>query len=147
MLLLLAGGITAILVSLSNHPLRALITEVLLVAALVLFMNLEILPSVDSRISARGVARDARLLIPPTGNVAAHGLNRNWNYGLNYYFNRELPEWGLDAPQPEWLFTSGDNAIKFLRPQDQVFKMNSMAGPEVVLLHRPPPSESSQQTQ
>lgn len=147
MLVTVAGGIIAVLFSLSNYPLRALITDVLLVAALVLFMNLGILPEVDSRISARSVARQAQVLIPLAGNVSVHGLNRNWNYGLSYYFNRELPEWEPGAPQPEWLFTSSDQAIQFLRPQDQVFQMNNLAGPGVELLHRHPPSDSARQTQ
>jgi 4-amino-4-deoxy-L-arabinose transferase-like glycosyltransferase len=144
-LLALAGGMIAVLLSLAQKPHRAFASEVLLVGALVLFMNLEILPGVDSRISARSIARDALLLIPPGGNVAVHGLNRNWNYGLSYYFNRELPEWGTDAAQPEWLFTSADHAGQFLRPQDQVLKMNNMAG--VVLVHRLPSSDAARQSQ
>jgi hypothetical protein len=33
-------------------------------------------------------------------------LNRSWNYGLAFYFQRELPEWSLEDPEAALVLTT-----------------------------------------
>lgn len=58
----------------------------------------------------------ARPMLPARAWFVAHGdetvtvyhVNRNWEYGLNFYYGRELPEWTPDIPGVSVVFTSPD---------------------------------------
>ena len=75
-----AGGVIVIVFSSLKKPMHAFVTMALLMAALLMFMNVEILPSADSRISARNAARDSIRLNPSGQNVMVFGLTRDLNY-------------------------------------------------------------------
>jgi 4-amino-4-deoxy-L-arabinose transferase-like glycosyltransferase len=133
--LAIAGGLIVIVFSWMKKPRHAFAVVVLVVAALVAYMNVGILPPADSAISARSLARESFLLNPSANNIAVYGLTREWSYGLNYYFDRELPKWTRDAPLPEWLFTSETNAITLLPPGNQIDARSNTGARRVVLLH------------
>ena len=40
--------------------------------------------------------------------ITVYHVNRNWEYGLNFYYGRELPEWTPDIAGVSVLFTSPD---------------------------------------
>jgi 4-amino-4-deoxy-L-arabinose transferase-like glycosyltransferase len=61
--------------------------------------NLAILPKVESRYSARPYAEFLRNDARPN-RIFTYQLPRAWNYGLAFYFNRELPEWSPSDPDP-----------------------------------------------
>jgi len=133
-----AGGIIAFGLSITRRAKSALILITLLVIALVGYANLSLLPAADGRISARAAAHHAFGLDPAAQNIAVYGLKRDWQYGLNYYFNRELPQWMPGAPWPEWLFTTEENADEFERPGNNIQEVSRAGAPFVVLLHVPP---------
>jgi 4-amino-4-deoxy-L-arabinose transferase-like glycosyltransferase len=61
--------------------------------------NLEILPLVESRYSARPFAEFMRS-DAHANRIFTYDLPRAWNYGLAFYFDRELPEWSPSDPDP-----------------------------------------------
>jgi 4-amino-4-deoxy-L-arabinose transferase-like glycosyltransferase len=132
------GGLIATAFSISKKTTHAFITMAIVVAALVAFVNVEILPYADSRISARAIADYSLRLSPSGDNTAVYGITRDWNYGLNYYFGRELPEWTPGTALPEWLFTSESNAAKFKRFEDPIHGMGDASAPQAILLHARP---------
>ena len=142
LVLLGIGGLVTVGFSLLKKPMHAFASLALVMAALLAFVNVGILPSADSRISARNVARDSLRLNPSGRNVMVFGLTRNWNYGMNYYFGRELPEWTPGTPLPEWLLTNGGNAAGLVRPGNQIQEVSRVAEPYAVLLHVSPPTDN-----
>jgi 4-amino-4-deoxy-L-arabinose transferase-like glycosyltransferase len=60
----------------------------------------------------------ARPLLPTRGwfmtnrraTIAVYRVHRNWQYGLNFYFGRELPEWTPAFPGGALVFTSPEGA-------------------------------------
>ena len=60
----------------------------------------------DQRFSSRNAPESARIV---WGNYSperssAYKLTRSFQYGLNFYFHRELPEWLPDRTAPGWVF-------------------------------------------
>ena len=108
---------------------------VLVVVAALVFLNSGILPATDARISARAAANDALRLDLAGKNIAVYGLKRDWNYGLSYYFRRELPEWTPGKQLPEWLFTSDKNCAELERQRDRIREASRAGAPFAVLLH------------
>jgi len=145
-LLILAGvgGLIAVGLSLRKRPRAALTTVVLLVVALLVFLNTAVLPAADSRISARAAAQDALRLLPPARDIAVLKLKRDWNYGLDYYFDRDLPEWTPGQPLPEWLFTNQRNAIELEHSGNRFREVSRVGAPFAVLLHVSPEAPESE---
>ena len=96
-------GLTVVMFSVRRRATAALIALVLLVASGIIVANTVVLPKLDSRISARQVASRLREVDPSLSKVYTYQLSRNWQYGLNFYLNRELPEWRAGSGQPEWI--------------------------------------------
>jgi hypothetical protein len=119
-----------------------LTTIVLLIVAILVFINAGILPFADSRISARAAALESFRLNPSSQHVAVSELKRDWHYGLNYYFGRDLPEWTPGEPLPEWLFTNEKNAIELRRFGDRIHEVSRVGAPSVVLIHVSPENPS-----
>ena len=61
--------------------------------------NLEILPQLDRQISARYYANFLRNYAHPD-RLFIYQVPRAWDYGLAFYFGRELPEWSPSDPDP-----------------------------------------------
>jgi 4-amino-4-deoxy-L-arabinose transferase-like glycosyltransferase len=105
----LAGGVVFVfgsavmILAFRKLPTAALVGVVLLVASSVLMANAVVLPRLDSRISTRPLARKMKEADPSLSHVATYRLSRNWEYGLNFYFNQQLPEWTRGAGEPEWI--------------------------------------------
>jgi 4-amino-4-deoxy-L-arabinose transferase-like glycosyltransferase len=66
------------------------------------------LGAVDFAISARWIGREAQGYVRPPDKVATYHLKRAWQYGVEFYLRRPLPEWTSGTPCPEWIIT--DNA-------------------------------------
>lgn len=75
--------------------------------ASVVFVNLRVLPALDPYLSARWhrtfLAQDQH-----PDRIFTYRLQRSWNYGLAFYFERELPEWLPDDPDPALVLTSAE---------------------------------------
>lgn len=79
--------------------------SLVLVAVLVEFAGVAMLPRVDPHISARWHAQLMRNNLHPD-RIFAYHLPRSWNYGLAFYFHRELPEWSPSDPDPALVLTT-----------------------------------------
>jgi hypothetical protein len=86
-----------------KHPTAALIALVLLVVSAVLVANHDVLPRLDAQISARQIAQKLKEADPSLGHIATYKLSRNWAYGMNFYLNRQLPEWTSTSGEPDWI--------------------------------------------
>jgi 4-amino-4-deoxy-L-arabinose transferase-like glycosyltransferase len=77
----------------------------LLVVSATVTANIRVLPSLDPYLSARPHAAFLRHDLRPDRIFAFH-LNRSWNYGLAFYFRRELPEWSPADPEAALVLTT-----------------------------------------
>jgi 4-amino-4-deoxy-L-arabinose transferase-like glycosyltransferase len=137
------GGLIAITVAMLRKTMHAFATVALVMATLLAFMNVKILPSADSRISPRNAARDSLRLNPSGRNVMVFGLTRDWNYGMDYYFGRELLEWTPGTPLPEWLLTTAGKAAGLETPGSQFHEVSQVGEPYAVLVQISPLIDSS----
>jgi 4-amino-4-deoxy-L-arabinose transferase-like glycosyltransferase len=71
--------------------------------------SLRLLPFLDYFYSARPHAEFMRNDRRPD-RIFTYQLRRNWNYGLAFYFRRELPEWSPSDPQPALVLTTPEGA-------------------------------------
>jgi 4-amino-4-deoxy-L-arabinose transferase-like glycosyltransferase len=77
----------------------------LAVVASVLYANFRVLPAFDPVYSARWhQAYLAHDLHPD--RIFTYELHRSWEYGLAFYFRRELPEWQPGDPAPALVLTT-----------------------------------------
>jgi 4-amino-4-deoxy-L-arabinose transferase-like glycosyltransferase len=87
------------------RPRAALVLSFATVIAMVEFTGLRVLPALDSYISARSheafLRHDLR-----QDRLFTYHLSRSWNYGLTFYFGRELPEWSPADPEPALVLTN-----------------------------------------
>ena len=128
------GGLCILALSLLKRPRAALIGVVLLVTALVGVSNVGILPQADHLFSSRELASLVILRSSSSSDVAEYKLPRSWNYGLNYYFGRELREWTPGSPQPDWIVTTPIAALEIQDGGIQVSEINPISAPTIMLL-------------
>jgi hypothetical protein len=67
--------------------------------------NLFILPQVEGRFSARPYAEFLRNDAHPN-RIFTYRAPRAFNYGLAFYFGRELPEWSPADPDPAFVLST-----------------------------------------
>jgi 4-amino-4-deoxy-L-arabinose transferase-like glycosyltransferase len=77
----------------------------LFVAAGVEFLNVAVLPSLDSAYSARPYAELLSRDLRPE-RIFMYDVPRSWDWGLAFYFRRELPEWSPADPEPALALTT-----------------------------------------
>ena len=75
------------------------------VALIVAFANFRILPILDRLYSARPYAEAVRYDRRPD-RIFTWKLKRNWEYGLAFYFERELPQWSPADTEPALVLTT-----------------------------------------
>jgi len=95
------------------------------IAATVAAANMAILPRLDSYLSAKPHAAFLRGDLHPD-RIFTYHLNRSWNYGLAFYFRRELPEWSPNEPDAALVLTNQeglDEIIKAGRVQGELNEM------------------------
>ncbi|HEV2386972.1 MAG TPA: phospholipid carrier-dependent glycosyltransferase [Candidatus Acidoferrales bacterium] len=94
--LLVASGILGIAVAglaLAKRARPALLASALWMGILVGAVCWLFLPQLDPYLSARDAARAAESVAGQNAAIETYRLPRDWQYGLNYYFDRELGEW------------------------------------------------------
>ncbi|HEX4003800.1 MAG TPA: hypothetical protein VHX36_14205 [Candidatus Acidoferrales bacterium] len=77
----------------------------LFVALSVEMAGIALLPAVDRLYSARPHAALMRNDLHPD-RIFAYKLSRSWNWGLAFYFRRELPEWSPQDPNAALVLTT-----------------------------------------
>jgi 4-amino-4-deoxy-L-arabinose transferase-like glycosyltransferase len=98
-------GIAILALNFKKRAATAFLALTLLVPSIVELSNFLVLPKLDTQVSAR---RPAKILIddgvsPET--LSLYRIPRAWEYGLDYYMNRRLPEWGAGADELEWILS------------------------------------------
>jgi hypothetical protein len=83
------------------------------VATLVI-ANTVVLPALDPHLSARTHAAFLRNDLRPD-RIFTYELRRNWNYGLAFYFHREIPEWSPQDPEAALVLTSREGFEKIVK--------------------------------
>jgi 4-amino-4-deoxy-L-arabinose transferase-like glycosyltransferase len=96
-------GILIVVFALNSRPKETLLLVALLVIPAIEIANFVILPRMDIQVSARQVAGDILKADPSGANVAFYELPRAWQYGVDFYLNRELPEWIPGRSEPDWI--------------------------------------------
>ena len=99
------AGAAAILFLAARRDRTFLAVSLALAAVLVEFAGLSILPRIDPYVSARWHAQLMRGNLHPD-RIFTYHLPRAWNYGLAFYFARELPEWSPADPNPALVLTT-----------------------------------------
>lgn len=89
-----AAGIAIIALSTSRRR-AGIWVSLLLVCVLVEVAGNAILPDLDAYYSARSVGTMLRHDLYP-GRLFTYELPRSWQYGLDFYLGRELPQWSPD---------------------------------------------------
>jgi 4-amino-4-deoxy-L-arabinose transferase-like glycosyltransferase len=76
--------------------------------------NTVVLPALDPYLSARSHAAFFRNDLHPD-RIFTYRLKRSWDYGLAYYFHRELPEWSPQDPDAALVLTSSEGFEKIVK--------------------------------
>ncbi|MGB8800782.1 MAG: phospholipid carrier-dependent glycosyltransferase [Candidatus Acidiferrales bacterium] len=105
----------AILYAGTNKNLRLVVILASLCAVATLeAANTFVLPALEPYISARSHAAFFQNDLHPD-RIFTYGLRRPWNYGLAFYFHRELPEWTPQDPDAALVLTSHEGMEKIIK--------------------------------
>jgi 4-amino-4-deoxy-L-arabinose transferase-like glycosyltransferase len=96
-----------------NFRAAVILCSISAVAALQI-ANIVVLPALDPYLSARSHAAFFRNDLHPD-RIFTYQLGRSWNYGLAYYFHREIPEWSPQDPDAALVLTSDEGFEKIVR--------------------------------
>jgi 4-amino-4-deoxy-L-arabinose transferase-like glycosyltransferase len=94
--LIFAAGLT-------GEALPAAMVTLLGVALILEFVNVRLLPKLDPLLTARSVVAQVRALGVPEASLSAMPLQREWEYGLNFYLGTPLREWVLPLTDDRWV--------------------------------------------
>jgi len=111
-------------------PGRAIFVSAFSVAFAVLAVVMYVLPRMDAQLSPRRAAEVAGEYSGGTREVRAFRLHRAWQYGLNFYLRREVPQW--DASR------SGSNGTIVVMPEKSLPEF-SATGAQIVRTQRVSP--------
>jgi hypothetical protein len=104
-LLVSAFALFLILRAGSRQNLGAVVAICSLLVAATVLASLRVLPALDPYLSARPYAVFLRHDLRPDRIFTFH-LNRSWDYGLAFYFQRELPEWSPEDSEAALVLTT-----------------------------------------
>ncbi|HYL09672.1 MAG TPA: glycosyltransferase family 39 protein [Candidatus Acidoferrales bacterium] len=97
----LLGGLAAIILGVLRRATAALSVCVLcLIVAIPLSVAGDSGWALNAGISARQAGQSHS-----TANTSAYKVSRSFQYALNFYQHKEVPEWSVNAAQPGWVFT------------------------------------------
>jgi 4-amino-4-deoxy-L-arabinose transferase-like glycosyltransferase len=106
----IVGSLACIAAAFAGRPRFALALEATLATTLLVATNSWILPKLDPFLSAREAARSTPREALESGHLATLGLSRSWQYGLNFYLDRELPQWNPSMGADSWVWTTEQRA-------------------------------------
>lgn len=137
-------GVLVAIVSLAGRPRRAIAGSALWMSVLVAAVSWFFLPQVDPYLSARNAARAAASVAKPKATLEVYRISRDWVYGLDYYFDRRLPEWSPREKRQVWVYTTTKGLATIesirLRPSLAVALPGGLVLARVDGLGRPRPS-------
>ena len=111
-----AGGALVAALGSARRIAASLLTNAALIAFLLLAANWFVVPQIDPSVSSRATAKgflaaesgNAATTAEkiPAGSLGSYKLDRAWQYGLEYYLDRQIPEWTPESGSSFWLFTN-----------------------------------------
>ena len=116
--LALAGGglLSGVAGSLRSLSFSAVLAVFAVIVAISMALSGATHLAIDSSVSARAAHETAQFVWKnyDPGATSTYKLARSYQYSLNFYFHRELPEWSPDQRRPNWVFTSakGQSELK-----------------------------------
>ena len=112
----LACGIVAGVLALGRKLQGAVCSVAFTTVILLLLTNYSLMPRLDELVSTRPMALGIKARYPTEpDNVAVFKLPRSYEYGLDYYFQRGLPEWTPDNGDTRLIFSSKQGLDQFTR--------------------------------
>ncbi len=114
-------GIAIVVLVFKSRPGEALLCVALFVAVTVEIANFALLPGLDKQFSARQLAGEILKTDPSGGNVVVYRLPRAWKYGMDFYLNRDLPEWAPGSGDPEWILGGPLSPGGLLRSRYEIY--------------------------
>jgi 4-amino-4-deoxy-L-arabinose transferase-like glycosyltransferase len=106
------GGLACISLALAGRLRTAFATAGVLMAVLLVGINTAIIPKVDPLLSPRTAARATPLKAFDDPRLAILYISRPWEYGLDFYLDRALPQWTPAMPAPSWVWTTERGAAE-----------------------------------
>jgi 4-amino-4-deoxy-L-arabinose transferase-like glycosyltransferase len=107
--------VAAILYAGINRNLRlVVILSSLCAVATLAAANAAVLPALDPYISARPHGAFFQDDLHPD-RIFTYQLRRTWNYGVAFYFHREIPEWSPQDPDAALVLTSREGLEKIIK--------------------------------
>jgi hypothetical protein len=98
----------------------------------------KVLPGLDPLVSARGIAQSIVYVAPPGTPVEQYNLQRDWAYGLNYYFGHELPEWSTADSRKAGVYTTWKGLATIERSNSVIEVVLPLRGQMVLARVSPP---------
>ena len=96
-------GTAVLILAFRKRTMMALGLASVLMLGIVETANLLVFPRLDALISYRQLAAKLQRDGIADQSLSLYRVPRSLNYGLDYYTNRALPEWGPGKGQPEWI--------------------------------------------
>ena len=101
-----AVGLAVILLALAGRMRVAVGASALSMGILVAAVAWIFLPQINPYVSSRIAAREGRQTAGRNATMETYGVNRDWVYGLDFYLQRDLPEWSPSEKAPTWIYTT-----------------------------------------
>lgn len=114
------GGIAIIAMGWGGRIAGAILVNALLVAGMFEAANWKLMPIINQSLSARPTAEVAIAAGLPRGNFYVFQISRDWQYGLEYYLRRPLPDFPGNpaaakralAAGPTYIFTNEEGCAQ-----------------------------------
>jgi hypothetical protein len=127
------GGIACAVLALAGRTRAGVAGAAALSAILMAAVQVQVVPRVDAYVSARTAAKTTPAEARGAADLAIFGMDASWRYGLNFYLQRELPEWKPGAARPTWIWTTAGGAAR-LEQQGLPYAAVSQIGREAWLM-------------
>jgi 4-amino-4-deoxy-L-arabinose transferase-like glycosyltransferase len=130
----IVGGLFVFVLSCLKRPNTAFIGIVLLMIVLVDISSAAMLPQMSHMVSSRELATTILSQEQSATNIAEYKLPRSLDYGLQFYFDRELRQWNPEMPQPDLIITTLQGALDIQDQGVPIEEVNQVS-PSILLLH------------
>jgi 4-amino-4-deoxy-L-arabinose transferase-like glycosyltransferase len=119
-LLIFILGAAIALLAFKKRVMAGFAVMALTVIAAVEMANFVVLPEIDSAVSYRQLATKLLRDGASGRDLSLYGVSRETEYGLNYYFDCELPIWVPGKSEPEWILVRLPMDMQIARRYDVV---------------------------
>ena len=103
-LFILVGGIASIILGIRGRTHAALsVCVVSLILAILLGPTGDSQAAINAGVSAGPIGQSYA-----SATTSAYKLSRSFQYALNFYLHKEVPEWSANSTQPGWVFVQAD---------------------------------------